>query len=87
MIILTTKQKQRINNFWDIHQMHGLLTSNIPRHYIENQLLKILSVKDDNEFLQRSKEINILNEETLIRVLKNELRKNKIKNILNNEKF
>lgn len=59
-IKLTVEQEERIDKFWDRCIVNGLMTSNLPSDYIEHNLLSILSINDHQEFIEKSKEWNLL---------------------------
>jgi hypothetical protein len=52
--------EERVNEFWDRNVMDELLASNVPKDIIEQKLLTILSLTDEKEFLEKSKELNLL---------------------------
>ena len=55
-----TKEQERIEKFWDRSVINGLMTSNAPQYIIEHILFSILSLEDETEFLEKSKEIGVL---------------------------
>lgn len=52
--------KERIEKFWDRSVVNGLMTSNAPQYIIEHNLFSILSLEDEIEFLEKSKELGLL---------------------------
>jgi hypothetical protein len=40
--------------------LNDLVTSNVPQHFVEHQLFSTLSLEDETEFLQKSKELGVL---------------------------
>lgn len=57
---LTKEQEERIEKFWNGSVVNGLMTSNAPHYIIEHTLFSILSLEDENEFLEKSKELGLL---------------------------
>jgi hypothetical protein len=57
---LTKKQEKRLEKFWDRGVVNGLMTSNVPQHFVEHTLNSILSLDDEAEFLKQSKEMGLL---------------------------
>ena len=57
---LIKEQEERVEKFWDRSVVNGLMTSNAPQYIIEHTLFSILSLEDENEFLEKSKEIGVL---------------------------
>ena len=57
---LTKAQEERVEKFWDKSKIQGLMGSNAPRHLVEHHLFSTLSLEDENEFLEKSKELGVL---------------------------
>jgi hypothetical protein len=57
---LTKEQEERVEKFWDKSKLNDLVTSNVPQHFVEHQLFSTLSLEDETEFLQKSKELGVL---------------------------
>ena len=57
---LTKEQEERIEKFWDMSVVNGLMTSNAPQYIIEHNLFSILSLEDEIEFLEKSEELGLL---------------------------
>jgi hypothetical protein len=59
-IKLTVEQEERIDKYWDRSVVNGMMTSNVPKNFIENELLSILSLDNHQEFIDKSKELGLL---------------------------
>ena len=57
---LTEEQETRIEQYWDRGVLNGLLESNVPREFMENMLLTILSLESDEEFFEASNDWNLM---------------------------
>jgi hypothetical protein len=62
---LTKEQKERVEKFWDKERLNAILESNVPRHFIEHHLFATLDIVSDEEFLQKSIQLGIVNENVL----------------------
>jgi hypothetical protein len=62
---LTKAQEERVEKFWDKERLNAILESNVPRHFIEHHLFAALNIVSDEEFLQKSIQLGIVNENVL----------------------
>lgn len=56
----TKEQEERVEKFWDKSKIQGLMESNVPSHFVEHHLFSTLSLEDETEFLEKSKELGVL---------------------------
>ena len=56
----TKEQEERVEKFWDKSKIQGLMESNAPRYLVEHHLFSTLSLEDETEFLEKSREIGVL---------------------------
>jgi hypothetical protein len=52
---LTEKQQERIEKYWDKNIVNNIINSCVPKYFVEQELVDILSVNDDDVFLEKSK--------------------------------
>jgi len=62
---LTKAQEERVEKFWDKERLNAILESNVPRHFIEHHLFAALNIVSDEEFLKKSIQLGIVNENVL----------------------
>ena len=59
-IKLSVDQEERIEKHWDKNIVIGLMTSNYPTDMMEYKLKSILSIDNHQEFIEKSKEMDLL---------------------------
>jgi hypothetical protein len=52
---LTEKQQERIEKYWDKNIVNNIINSCVPKYFVEQELVDILSENDDDVFLEKSK--------------------------------
>jgi len=62
---LTKAQQERVEKFWNKERLNAILESNVPRNFIEHHLFAALNIVSDEEFLQKSNQLGIVNENVL----------------------
>ena len=52
---LTEKQQERIEKYWDKNIVNNIINSCVPKYFVEQELVDILSENDDDVFIEKSK--------------------------------
>ncbi len=53
-------KQERIDLYWDKEKLNELVTSNVPKYFVEHYVLSTLLLEDESLFLKKSKELGLL---------------------------